>query len=206
MPLSLKNSISNLQDKIIAYSKSKHALAVLIVVAFTESSFFLIPPDIFLFTMAMAHPKKAWFYALITTVSSVIGGLFGYLLGYLFFDMFIYDFIVARPNYFATFTKFKEYYDAYAALATFIAGGFTPIPYKIATITSGALQANLFTFILASIAARGMRFFVLAYLVIVFHKKGKDIIMKHFRKIALIVSLILLVAIVLYILYSMNYI
>ncbi|MCL2567118.1 MAG: DedA family protein [Alphaproteobacteria bacterium] len=206
MPLSLKNFIANLQNKIIVYSKSKHALVVLIVVAFTESSFFLIPPDIFLFTMAMAHPKKAFFYAFVTTVASVIGGLFGYLLGYLFFDIFIYDFIAARPSYLAAFTKFKEYYDAYATIATFIAGGFTPIPYKIATITSGALQANLFGFIIASIAARGLRFFVLAYLIRLFHKSGKDIIVRHFRKIALIVSLIIFFAIILYVLYNLNYI
>ncbi|MDR0484351.1 MAG: VTT domain-containing protein [Alphaproteobacteria bacterium] len=205
MLLSLKNFTKNLQSKVVEYSQSKYALYVLIVVAFTESSFFFIPPDIFLVTMAMAHPKKAFFYAFVATVASVLGGLFGYLLGYLFFDVFIYDFIV-HHGYLETFNKFKSYYDNYAALATFVAGGFTPIPYKIATITSGALQANIFSFVLASIVARGLRFFIWAFLIKTFHKSGKDIILKHFKKIIIILSLILIFAIVLYILYTLNYI
>lgn len=194
---SIKNFLNSLREYIVMCSKSKYALVILIVVAFTESSFFVIPPDIILFTMAMAVPSRALFYAFVTTLSSVVGGLFGYLLGYLFFDVFIFDYIASHAKYLTAFNQFKDFYNSYSFMATFIAG-FTPIPYKIATIASGAFQANIIYFTLASICSRGLRFFILAMVIKLFHKSGKDIIIKHFKKLIIVLSLLICILFIMY--------
>jgi membrane protein YqaA with SNARE-associated domain len=192
-----KNFLNELRDNIIMCSKSKYALIILIIVAFTESSFFVIPPDVLLFAMAMAVPSRAFFYAFVTMVSSVLGGLFGYLIGYLFFDMFIFEYISSHPKYLAAFNQFKDFYNSYSFMATFIAG-FTPIPYKIATIASGAFQANIVYFTLASIASRGLRFFLLAFVIKLFHKSGKELIIKHFKKLIIVLSLLACIIFIIY--------
>lgn len=195
--INTKNFLNELREKIILCSKSKYALIILIVVAFTESSFFIVPPDVLLFAMAMAVPNKALFYAFVTTLSSVAGGLFGYLLGYLFFDAFIFDYIASRPSYLSAYNQFKDLYNSYSFIATFI-GGFTPIPYKIVTIASGAIQANVFLFTFASLLSRGLRFYMLAILIKLFHKAGKDIIIKHFKKLIVILSILICIIFIIY--------
>ncbi len=202
--INIKNLINNTSDKLVTYANSKYALFILIVVSFTESSFFIIPPDFFLFAMAMAIPSRALFFAFITTIFSVLGGLFGYLLGYLFFDIFFLDYISSKETYLMAFNKFKELYNSHSFLAIFIIG-FTPIPYKIGTIASGALHTNLVYFVVASFLSRGLRFFLLAFLIKYFHKSGKELIIKYFKKTIVILSMIIFVIFIGYIVVQYYY-
>lgn len=140
----------------------KYALPTLCAVSFIESSFFPIPPDLFLIPLILARRTEAFKIALYTTVASVLGGLFGYFIGY-----FLYDTVgVAILNFFHYTQKFEEFrhlYNDYGAWIVFIAG-LTPFPYKIITIASGVTHLNLVVFTVASVIARGMRFFLIAVL------------------------------------------
>lgn len=154
--------VRSVYDWMINLSASPKAMWFLAIVAFAESSFFPIPPDIMLIPMVLAMPQKAWKIAGVATVSSVIGGFFGYGIGVFFFDL------IARPilnfyGYMQQFDVFKEYYHQWGAWIVFGAG-ITPFPYKIITIASGVVGLDLFTFTIASIIARGMRFYLVAWL------------------------------------------
>lgn len=142
--------------------RGPYAVWTLYGIAFIESSFFPIPPDLFLIPLILARRTQAFRIALGATIASILGGLFGYGIG-----MFLYDsvgvHILNVYNYTAQFEKFCGYYNAYGAWIVF-AGGITPFPYKIITIASGVTQLDLATFILASIPARGLRFLLIAWL------------------------------------------
>lgn len=178
------------------YTQSKYSTYILFIVAFTESSFFVIPPDVLLIPMAFVRPSKALFYALLTTVGSVLGGVLGYALGYFVFDA-IGQHIISYLGYQDKFLYFENLYNHYGIVITFIAG-FSPIPYKIATLSAGFLKANLVSFIVVSIISRGLRFFLLAILIKYYHNKGKDIITKYFSTIVLIISVTILIICVIY--------
>jgi membrane protein YqaA with SNARE-associated domain len=193
----LKKWFSKIHDKMVFYANSKYAIYILILVAFTESSFFLLPPDILLILMAISIPQKALLYALITTISSVLGGVFGYFLGYFTYDSFL-NALINSFGYEHKFEAFKSFYLQYDIFAIFIAG-FTPIPYKIATISSGIFKANLVSFIVVSFLSRGLRFFILAFLIKNYYESGKELISKHFNKIILISSLLLIILVVLFV-------
>ncbi len=154
--------IRYIYDRMLNLSASPKAMWFLAIVAFAESSFFPIPPDIMLIPMVLAMPQKAWKIAGLATISSVIGGYFGYGIGVFFFD------IIAKPiltfyGYMQQFDVFKEYYHQWGAWIVFGAG-ITPFPYKIITIASGVVGLDLLTFTVASIIARGMRFYLVAWL------------------------------------------
>jgi membrane protein YqaA with SNARE-associated domain len=138
----------------------KHAEWALAGVSFVESSVFPIPPDVVLMPMVLADRSKAWRYAAIATISSVIGGFLGYAIGYFLFEA------VGRPilEFYHVMDKYdslKHSFDEWGAWII-IAKGWTPIPYKFLTITSGALQFDLLSFSIASVVSRGMRFFLVA--------------------------------------------
>ncbi len=158
----MKKLLQKTYDKMLELSEGKGAIMALFAVAFAESSFFPIPPDIMLIPMILATPKKAYKIALFATLASVLGGYFGYLIGAVFFDLVarpVIDFYHAMPK----FEKFQEYYQTYGAWIVFGAG-LTPFPYKIITIASGAVHLDLIVFTVASILARGGRFFIVAWL------------------------------------------
>lgn len=155
----------------------RYALPVLCGVSFVESSFFPIPPDLFLIPLVLARRTEAFKIAFYTTLSSVIGGMFGYAIGY-----FLYD-AVALPilnfyNAMAQFNSFKSYYNEYGAWIVFGAG-VTPFPYKIITIASGVTHLNLGIFIIASVLARGIRFFFVAWLLWKYGQPMKTYIEKN---------------------------
>jgi membrane protein YqaA with SNARE-associated domain len=145
-----------------ALASSPHAITVLAFVAFAESSFFPLPPDLLLIPMVLARPSRAFLLAGLCTLMSVLGGFLGYAIGYLLFDT------VGRP-----ILEFYHAMDRYEALKTafaqwgawiIIIKGLTPIPYKLVTIASGVAQFPLLTFGLASLVSRSLRFFLLAAL------------------------------------------
>lgn len=146
----------------LSLSAKDHAMLFLFLVAFAESSFFPIPPDVMIIPMVLATPQKAWKIAGLATFASVIGGYFGYIIGSCFFDL------IAKPllemyNALDQFKEFEHYYHLYGAWIVFGAG-ITPFPYKIITIASGVVHLDLFIFTIASILARGIRFFLVAWL------------------------------------------
>ncbi len=154
--------LRKLYDWTISLAESRHALWALAFVAFIESSVFPIPPDILLIPMVIAAPRRAWLIAGVATVASVLGGLFGYYIGWGLFES------VGRPvlELYGKDKYFEEFavrYNEWGAWAVLIAG-VTPFPYKVITILSGTTGLNLGVFIVASIIARGLRFFLVAAL------------------------------------------
>jgi membrane protein YqaA with SNARE-associated domain len=145
---------------ILSLSESKHAPFALAAVAFAESSFFPIPPDVILAPMSLARPKLAWRYAAIATVASVVGGMVGYAIGALLYDT-LGQWLIHLYGYGERMAALKETYARWGALVILIKG-LTPIPFKLVTIVSGVLGYNFPLFVLLSVITRGGRFFILA--------------------------------------------
>ena len=171
-------------DWMIGLSKRRSAPWVLAAVSFAESSFFPIPPDIMLMPMSLANPRLAWRYAFICTISSVLGGILGYAIGHLLFESFGM-WILNLYGLSAKIGDVKAAYDKYGALLI-IAKGFTPIPFKLVTIVSGALDYNFPLFVALSILTRGARFFVLAVLFNRFGEPMQRFVEKRLGLVALI--------------------
>jgi membrane protein YqaA with SNARE-associated domain len=151
-----------LYDWTIALASRPHAIWALALVSFAESSFFPIPPDILLIPLILARPSQAWMLAGICTAASVAGGAFGYFIGWGLYEQ------VGRPvlDFYGKaeeFGQFSDSYNRWGAWAVLIAG-VTPFPYKVITILSGTTGLNFAVFMLASLIARGLRFFVVAAL------------------------------------------
>ena len=154
--------LRRLYDWTIDQASRPHALWVLALVAFVESSIFPIPPDVLLIPMILAAPSRAWLIAGVCTVASVAGGLLGYAIGALLYDA-LGSPILAFYGYAEQFATFQARYNEYGAWIVFGAG-LTPFPYKVITIASGVTELNITTFMTASILARGLRFFLVAAL------------------------------------------
>jgi membrane protein YqaA with SNARE-associated domain len=149
-----------LYRRILSLSESRHAPYALAAMAFAESSFFPIPPDVMLIPMSLAAPRRAWRYAAIATVASVAGGMLGYGIGALLFDT-LGQWLIHLYGYADRMAALKETYARWGAMVILIKG-FTPIPYKLVTIASGVFGYNFAIFVLLSFVTRGARFFVLA--------------------------------------------
>jgi membrane protein YqaA with SNARE-associated domain len=154
------STIRRLYDWTIALAGKKYAEQALFWVAFAESSFFPLPPDLVLVPMTLAARHKAWRYAAICTIASVLGGIVGWGIGYFLFEA------VGRPilHFYGGLDQYedlKRLFDEWGFWIILVKG-MTPIPYKLLTITAGALQFNLLVFIIASIISRSMRFFLVA--------------------------------------------
>ncbi len=149
-----------LYDWIVALSARPSAPWALAAVAFAESSFFIIPPDVMLAPMALARPERAFRYALICTLGSVAGGVLGYAIGHLLFDS-VGMWILDLYGYGAKVDAVKEAYTKWGAMLILLKG-LTPIPFKLVTIVSGALDYNFPLFVVLSFITRGARFFLLA--------------------------------------------
>ena len=175
--------LRNLYARTMALAGSPRAPIWLAVISFAESSFFPIPPDALLIPMALARPARAWHFAAICTVASVVGGALGYLIGYAVFDQ------LARPlirlyGYGDKFAAFQALYAEYG-LWVILIKGMTPIPYKIVTIASGAAKFNFWVFMAASAATRGARFFLVATLL---HFFGDSVRVFIERRLTLVTS------------------
>lgn len=155
--------LRRLYDWCIAAADKPHAARLMGAISFVESSFFPIPPDVMLIPMALARPDKAWSYATLCTWTSVAGGLLGYAIGALLYDT-VGHWLITLYGYGDKVETFREQYARWGALIILIKG-VTPIPYKLITITSGFAGYNIFLFLLFSIIARGMRFYLVAFLI-----------------------------------------
>ena len=166
--------IRRLYDWTLSLAGHPHALWALAAVAFVESSVFPIPPDVLMIPMILARPSRAWLIALVATVASVAGGLAGYLIGWGLFEQIgqpILEFYHKGED----FAAFAARYNEWGAWAVLIAG-VTPFPFKVITIASGATGLSLAVFLIASIVARGLRFFLVAGLLWTFGAPIRDFI------------------------------
>ena len=194
-----KNIIRRLYDWVLSWAETPYGGPALFILALAESSFFPVPPDVLLIALAVSVQKKAFKYALIATIGSAVGGMLGYLIGYKLWYTGAGDFTAFANlffNYIPGFTheafdKVCRMYDQNAFLAVFSAG-FTPIPYKIFTITAGISKINFVMFIIASIISRGLRFFIVAGIIYKFGKPITAWIDKYFNLLAIIFTILLI--------------
>ncbi len=184
------NIFRKLYNWTLTKSSQKEAPWFLGLISFSESSFFPIPPDIILIPMVLAKRGKAFLFATICTVSSVIGGAFGYFIGLILFN----SIGIVLINFYhlgEALDEFRNYYNSYGAWIVIIAG-FTPFPFKVITIASGLFQLNFTIFIICSILSRGARFYIVSGLLYLFGEIIKKFIDKYFN-ILTILFIILLV-------------
>lgn len=153
---------SPLYARAMRWARHRHAPWYLGGLSFAESSFFPIPPDVMLAPMSMARPKRALWFATLTTLTSVAGGVLGYLIGMFAFEL-VAPLVGEGGRYQGAFTTAREWFDEWGFWAVF-AAGFSPIPYKVFTITAGVLSMAFLPFVLASFIGRGLRFYLVALL------------------------------------------
>jgi membrane protein YqaA with SNARE-associated domain len=152
---------SPLYARVMRWSRHPHAPWYLGGLSFAESSFFPIPPDVMLAPMSLAQPRQAAWFATLTTLASVAGGVLGYFIGVFAFEMVAP--LVENGRYAASFEQAKSWFAEWGFLAV-LAAGFSPIPYKVFTITAGVLSMAFLPFVLASFIGRGARFYLVAAL------------------------------------------
>ena len=154
--------LKRIYDWCIGAADKPYALWILAAVAFAESSFFPVPPDIMLLPMSVAQPKRAWLFAAVCTAASVVGGVLGYAIGALLYDS-VGHWLITLYGLGDKVETFRASYAEWGSLIILLKG-LTPIPYKLVTITSGFAGYNIWLFILFSIITRGGRFFIAAVL------------------------------------------
>jgi len=182
--------LRKLYDWVISWAYKKYSSLALFVLAFAESSFFPIPPDVLQMALSVSRPKKSFIYALISSVGSVLGGILGYFIGLFLFDT-IGSSIINTLGYEAQFQSVGELYMSYAFIAILVSA-FTPIPYKVFTIAAGFWQVGLFPLIAASIIGRSARFFLVATLFYFFGPKIKELIDKYFNLLTIVFFILLI--------------
>jgi len=177
-------------DKSLLWVQSPSGVWALFLLAVAESSFFPIPPDVFLMVLCIAAPKRSFRYAAICAVGSVLGGAIGYGLGLGFMDTLgvkILDWYGLQDKY-AVVQNLYQQYDALAVGAA----GFTPLPYKLFTITAGAFKINFVTFMLMSIVSRSARFFLVAALIYKFGAPVRHFIERYFNLLSILFFILLI--------------
>ena len=183
--------LRRLYSWVLHWAETPYGTWALFLLALSESSFFPVPPDVLLIALAVSIPKKSFKYALICTAGSLIGGCLGYLIGWQFM-ITVGEKIIQFYGLTHKMQYIKDLYMQYDAWAIGIAG-FTPIPYKVFTISAGAFDINFTVFIIASAVSRAARFFLVAWLIYLFGPKIKTFIDKYFNILA-ITFVVLLIA------------
>lgn len=181
--------IKKLYRWITGWANTKWGVPVLCAVSFAESSFFPIPPDPLQIALSLGRPKRAFYYAMLSLIFSVLGGLLGYYIGLALMET-VGQKIINFYHLQDEVEIAKVLYQKYAGWAVFIAG-FTPIPYKVFTILSGAFSISLNTFTIASILGRGCRFFLVALLLYLYGEQADQFIYKHANSISIVFVILL---------------
>ena len=187
---STKNPVKKLYYWVLHWAFTPYGVWALILTAFSESSFFPIPPDILLIPLSFSRPKKALWYAFLSSTFSVLGGVLGYAIGLWLMDAIGIK-LLELYGAMEQFDKISQLYHQYSGLAVATAG-FTPIPYKIFTIAAGACRINFAVFIIASTLSRSARFFILAGLLALFGEKIKKFIDKYFNIFSIVFMILLI--------------
>ncbi|MDR2894851.1 MAG: DedA family protein [Alistipes sp.] len=186
-----------LYDWVLGWSESRWGEAALFVLAFAESSFFPIPPDVLLIALCLGHPRRSFRYAAICMAGSVLGGVAGYSIGYFLWQtaagdptgiaQWCYAHLFS-PEQFSSVQRTFEQYDFWAIFTA----GFTPVPYKLFTIASGVFGINVPMFVLASIVSRGARFFLISWLIRRFGPPIRVFIDRYFNLLAIAFTVLLI--------------
>ena len=186
--------IKKLYDKCVTWAGYKYAKQILAIEAFIESSFFPIPPDVMIVPMVVSKRNEFIQIALIATTFSVLGALFGYYIGYSLYEIatqilefYGYEYSVTFKEKFSTGGGFKAW------LGILFTAGFTPLPFKLLTISSGIIHFNLTSFVFICVATRGLRFFLVAYLTYKFGSKFGPFLEKKGGRWATIIAVIIII-------------
>ncbi|MEJ2190785.1 MAG: DedA family protein [Nitrospirota bacterium] len=171
--------LRRLYDWVLHWAETPYGSPALFLLAVAESSFFPVPPDVLLIALGLSIPRRSFRYAALCTVGSVLGGALGYYLGTAFWDL-IGEGILFHYVDRAGFEAVREYFLQYEGWAIAVAG-FTPIPYKVFTISAGFFRVNFGVFMLASALSRGARFFLIAALIYVFGPSIRSFIDRYFN-------------------------
>ncbi len=171
----MRSIFSPIYDKLLKLAAHPHAHWYLGALSISESTFFPVPPDVMLGPMVLARPDRAWYLAFWCTLTSVVGGMLGYLIGSYAFDLVAP--LLQQYGYYETYERAVEYFSQYGFWFILVAG-FSPIPYKVFTITAGATGMPLFAFVLGSSLGRGGRFFLVSGLI----KLGGDNLEKRLKQ------------------------
>lgn len=185
---------SSMYRIVLGWAAHPNAARYLAMLSFAESSFFPVPPDVMLAPMTLSRPDRAWYFAAITTVSSVLGGLLGYAIGYFLFEELGQP-LIDMYNAQARFDTVKDWFDDYGVWVVFLAG-FSPIPYKLFTVTSGVLSMALLPFVVVSTIGRGARFYLVAGLIYWGGEKFADFLERRIDLIGWVVVALILVGLV----------
>jgi len=185
--------LKKLYDWVIHWAETKYGVPVMAFISFIESSIFPIPPDPLLMALGLSRPNKAILYAIICSVASVAGGLVGYLIGWTIWEI-VSEFFLTYLFSVDAFNYVEIKYNENAFLAI-LGAAFTPIPYKVFTITAGVFKINLATFILASSIGRSARFLIEGSLIYFFGEKIRDFIEKYLNLLSIIFFILLVVGI-----------
>jgi membrane protein YqaA with SNARE-associated domain len=186
--------VRRLYDWVLRWAETPYGTWALFILAFCESSFFPIPPDILLIALSVGRPRKSLKYALVCSAGSLLGGCFGYLIG-LQLMASIGDPIIRFYGLFEKYEYIQTLYVKYDAWAVGIAG-FTPIPYKVFTITAGAFRINFMVFLIVSAVSRSARFFLVGGLIYLFGPKIQSFIERYFNILAVAFVILLVLGFV----------
>lgn len=186
--------LSRLYGWILHWAKTPYGTWALFILAFSESSFFPIPPDVLLIALSVVLPRKSLRYALVCSVGSILGGCFGYLIGWQFMAT-VGDAIIRFYGLIDKYEYIQQLYLLYDAWVVGIAG-FTPIPYKVFTITAGAFRINFVVFLVASAVSRSARFFIVGGLIYLFGPKIESFIERYFNALAIAFVILLILGFV----------
>ena len=186
--------LRRLYDWVLSWAETKYGTWALFLNSFAESSFFPIPPDVLQIALSVGKPKKSFFYALISSIGSVMGGVFGYLIGFFLFES-VGKWIIGVLGYQHYFDLVGQWYNANAFLAV-LGAAFTPIPYKVFTIAAGFWQVGLWVLVLASAIGRPLRFFLVGALIYFFGPRVKVFIDKYFNWLSLLFFILLVLGFV----------
>ena len=189
------DQLRNLYEWLIKWSGHKYNTIALSILSFLEASIFPIPVDPLLLTMGFSKPKKSIYYAFLTTTFSVLGAAGGYYIGFYAWQSispFFFDYVFSQEKFEGVVQILRD-----ATFLSIFVAGFSPIPFKIFTISGGVVAAPFMPFIAASILSRGLRYFILGTLVYFMGEKAKIWIDNNFEKMTYIVSALLIVAVVL---------
>ena len=182
--------IKRLYNNTMALAAHSQAIYFLALISFIEASFFPIPPDVMLIPMVLMNPSRAWFFALIATVFSVLGGIFGYLIGAFSYEQFAQPILYTLGKE-AEMANFSEKYNEIGLWAV-ITAGVSPIPFKVITIMSGATNLNFVIFVGASLVSRGIRFFIVAGLLNFYGHEIKGFIERYLNWVFMLFVILLL--------------
>lgn len=180
-------------DKVMMWAEHRHAPFYLSGLSIVESAILPVPPpDVMLAPMSLAQPKRAWFYAMLTTLTSVFGGILGYLLGMFAFE--VIEPLIHQAHYWPQYEKAQAWFQQWGVWVVFIAG-FSPIPYKLFTISAGVASMAFLPFVLASIIGRGARFYLVAGLMVWGGEKMQNNLRQYIDRIGWILVVFIIIVV-----------